>query len=386
MMLASEVSASPPPLKQTPLHALHVSHGARMVPFAGYDMPVQFGPGVLKEHLHTRASAGLFDVSHMGQIRLRPKSGRVEDAARALEWLVPQDILALAAGRQRYALFTNEAGGILDDLMVANFGDHLFLVVNAACKAEDEAHLKEHLSDVCMVEQLGDRALIALQGPKAESVLAKFDGEIRSMKFMDAGPRRLAGLDCFVSRSGYTGEDGFEISVPAEAAEAFASELLADEAVLPIGLGARDSLRLEAGLCLYGHDLGPATTPVEGALEWSIQKSRRKGGARPGGFPGADVILGQFEHGATRRRVGLKPEGRAPVREGAPLFADATSPSAIGSVTSGGFAPSLNAPVAMGYVPSSHAWPDAVVFAEVRGQRLALRVAPMPFVPNTYKR
>jgi aminomethyltransferase len=385
-MLAAEVSVSPPPLKQTPLHALHVSRGGKMVPFAGYDMPVQYGTGVLKEHLHTRASAGLFDVSHMGQIVLRPKSGRVEDAARALEWLVPQDILALPPGRQRYALFTNEAGGILDDLMVANFGDHLFLVVNAACKAEDEAHLREHLSDVCAVEPLSGRALVALQGPQAEAVLAKFDAAIPAMKFMDTGPRRLAGLDCFVSRSGYTGEDGFEISVPAEAAEAFARELLANEAVLPIGLGARDSLRLEAGLCLYGHDLDSATTPVEGALEWSIQKSRRKGGARPGGFPGADAILSQLEGGATRRRVGLKPEGRAPVREGAPLFADETSPSPIGKVTSGGFGPSLNAPVAMGYVPSSHAAPDTVVFAEVRGQRLPLRVAPMPFVPNTYKR
>jgi aminomethyltransferase len=385
-MLAAEVSASPRPLKQTPLHALHLSRGGKMVPFAGYDMPVQFGPGVLKEHLHTRASCGLFDVSHMGQIALRPKSGRVEDAARALEWLVPQDILALAAGRQRYALFTNEAGGILDDLMVANLSDHLFLVVNAACKAEDEAHLKEHLSDVCTVEPLRERALIALQGPKAESVLTKFDPGIAAMKFMDTGPRRLVGLDCFVSRSGYTGEDGFEISVPADAAEGFAKELLADEAVLPIGLGARDSLRLEAGLCLYGHDLDPATTPVEGALEWSVQKSRRKGGARPGGFPGANAILGQFEQGAPHRRVGLKAEGRAPVREGAALFADSTSQSPIGSVTSGGFGPSLNAPVAMGYVPSSLAAPDTIVFAEVRGQRLALRVAPMPFVPNTYKR
>ena len=385
-MLAPEVSTSPPPPKQTPLYALHVARGAKMVPFAGYDMPVQYATGVLREHLHTRSSAGLFDVSHMGQIALRPKSGRLEDAARALEWLVPQDILALPKGRQRYAQFTNEAGGILDDLMVANFGDHLFLVVNAACKAEDEALLTEHLSDICTVEQLGHRALIALQGPKAESVLAKHDAGISAMKFMDAGARRLAGLDCFVSRSGYTGEDGFEISVPAEAAEDFANALLSDEAVLPVGLGARDSLRLEAGLCLYGHDLDGTTTPVEGALEWSIQKSRRKGGARPGGFPGADVILGQFEQGAPRRRVGLRPEGRAPVREGAPLFADATSSQAIGKVTSGGFGPSLNAPVAMGYLPSSHAAPDTLVFAEVRGQRLALRVTPTPFVPNTYKR
>jgi aminomethyltransferase len=385
-MLAAEVTASAPPLKQTPLHALHVARGGKMVPFAGYDMPVQYGTGVLKEHLHTRAAAGLFDVSHMGQIAVRPKSGRLEDAVRALEWLLPQDILALAPGRQRYALFTNESGGILDDLMVANFGDHLFLVVNAACKAEDEALLKEHLSDVCIVEPLRQRALLALQGPKAESVLAKFDAEIPAMKFMDTGPRRLAGLDCFVSRSGYTGEDGFEISVPSDAAEGFAEELLADANVLPIGLGARDSLRLEAGLCLYGHDLDPATTPVEGALEWSIQKSRRKGGARPGGFPGANVILNQFEQGASRRRVGLKAEGRAPVREGAALFADETSSQAIGKVTSGGFGPSLNAPVAMGYLPASLATPGTLVFADVRGQRLPLRVAPMPFVPNTYKR
>src|ERR1700761_4540427 len=263
-MLARDSDAS---LKRTPLHALHLALGGKMVPFAGYDMPVQYPAGVLKEHLHTRASAGLFDVSHMGQIALRPKSGRIEDAALALERLVPQDIVAIAPGRQRYAQFTNESGGILDDLMVANFGDHLFLVVNAACKAEDEAHLRAHLSDACVVEPLPARALIALQGPKAESALAKFNAEIAAMKFMDAGPRRLGGIDCFVSRSGYTGEDGFEISVPAQAAESFAKELLADEAVLPIGLGARDSLRLEAGLCLYGHDLDTATTPVEGALE-----------------------------------------------------------------------------------------------------------------------
>jgi len=349
-------------------------------------MPVQFGPGVLKEHLHTRSSAGLFDVSHMGQIALRPKSGRVEDAARALEWLVPQDILALPAGRQRYALFTNEAGGILDDLMVANFGEFLFLVVNAACKAEDEAHLRAHLSEVCIIEPLPDRALIALQGPKAESVLAKFCPEVTAMRFMDAGPRRVAGIECFVSRSGYTGEDGFEISVPAGAAERIARDLLADGDVLPVGLGARDSLRLEAGLCLYGHDIDTSTTPVEGALEWSIQKSRRRGGARAGGFPGADLILAQLEQGAPRRRVGFRPEGRAPVREGAPLFADAASSEPIGAVTSGGFGPSLNAPVAMGYLPSSRATQGGLVFAELRGQRLPLRIAPMPFVPNTYKR
>ena len=323
----------------------------------------------------------------MGQIVLRPKSGKLEDAALALERLVPQDIVGVAPGRQRYAQFTNAAGGILDDLMVANFGSHLFVVVNAACKAEDEAHLRANLSDVCLIEPLADRALIALQGPKASSVLAKFCAEAPAMRFMDAGPHVFAGIDCFVSRSGYTGEDGFEISVPAEHAEALAKSLLESSDVLPIGLGARDSLRLEAGLCLYGHDIDTTTTPVEGALEWSIQKSRRHGGARAGGFPGADNDPARsLMHGAPRRRVGLKPEGRAPVREGAALFADATSSEQIGSVTSGGFGPSINAPVAMGYLPTSHATPGELVFAELRGQRLPLRVTAMPFVPNTYKR
>jgi aminomethyltransferase len=382
-MLARE---QPSTLKRTPLHALHLARGGKMVPFAFYDMPVQYSAGVLREHLHVRNAAGLFDVSHMGQIALRPKSGRLEDAALALERLVPQDIVAIAPGRQRYAQFTNEAGGILDDLMVANFGDHLFLVVNAACKAEDESHLRTHLSDACVIEPLPDRALIALQGPKACSVLTKLCADAPAMRFMDSGPHQIDGIDCFVSRSGYTGEDGFEISVPAAQAEALATKLLADSDVLPIGLGARDSLRLEAGLCLYGHDIDTTTTPVEGALEWSIQKSRRSGGARAGGFAGADRILSQFGSGGSRRRVGLRPEGRAPVREGAALFADATSSEQIGTVTSGGFGPSLNAPVAMGYLPSSQAATGTTVFAEVRGQRLPMQVAPMPFVPNNYKR
>jgi len=386
MLARQDQSSLHSPLKHTPLHALHASRGGKMVPFAGYDMPVQYATGVLREHLHTRTSAGLFDVSHMGQIALRPKSGKVEDAALALERLVPQDIVGVAAGRQRYAQFTNATGGLLDDLMVANFGSHLFVVVNAACKAEDEAHLRANLSDVCVIEPLSDRALIALQGPKASSVLERLCAEAPAMRFMDAGPHTVDGIDCFVSRSGYTGEDGFEISVPAEHAEALARTLLESSDVLPIGLGARDSLRLEAGLCLYGHDIDTTTTPVEGALEWSIQKSRRHGGARASGFPGADKILSQLENGAPRRRVGLKPEGRAPVREGAPLFADAASPMQIGSVTSGGFGPSVNAPVAMGYLPTSHATPGGLVFAELRGQRLPLRVAAMPFVPNTYKR
>ncbi len=382
-MLATDNNST---LKQTPLHALHVARGGKMVPFAGYDMPVQYATGVLKEHLHTRAAAGLFDVSHMGQIVLRAKSGKVEDAALALEKLVPMDILALAPGRQRYAQFTNEAGGILDDLMVANFGDHLFLVVNAACKAEDETHLRQHLSDTCIIEPLAERALIALQGPKAAEVLAKFCPEAPDMKFMDAGPHQVNGIACFVSRSGYTGEDGYEISIPNDQAEALTAALLDHPDVLPIGLGARDSLRLEAGMCLYGHDIDTTTTPVEGNLIWSIQKSRRTGGARAGGFFGSDAILAQLDGGASRQRVGLKPEGRAPVREGVLLFADATSTDSIGKVTSGGFGPSISAPIAMGYVPTSHAKDGTTVFAELRGQRLPMTVAPMPFVPNNYKR
>jgi len=382
-MLASDDRNS---LKRTPLHGLHVALGGKMVPFAGYEMPVQYPAGVLREHLQTRNSAGLFDVSHMGQLTLRAKSGKVEDAARALERLVPQDIIGIAPGRQRYAQFTNDAGGILDDLMVANFGDHLFLVVNAACKEADEAHLRAHLSDICTIEPLPDRALIALQGPKAESALAKLYPEAPSMRFMDAGPRQIDGLPCFVSRSGYTGEDGFEISVPAEAAETLVRKLLDNADVTPIGLGARDSLRLEAGLCLYGHDIDTTTTPVEAALEWSVQKSRRNGGARAGGFAGAEQILAQFERGAPRRRVGLRPEGRAPVREGARLFADEASAEPIGTVTSGGFGPTLNAPVAMGYLPTPLSAVGTQVFADVRGQRLPLRVAATPFVPNTYKR
>jgi aminomethyltransferase len=378
-MLASE------PLKRTPLHALHVARGGKMVPFAGYEMPVQYAPGVLREHLHTRASAGLFDVSHMGQIALRPRSGDVADAARALERLVPQDILGLPKGRQRYAQFTNDAGGILDDLMVANFGDHLFMVVNASNKDADEAHLRAQLSAVCEVVALPDRALLALQGPKAAEVLGKH-AAVDGLKFMDAGPLEVMGLLCFVSRSGYTGEDGFEISVPADKAEAFATALLGDPAVMPIGLGARDSLRLEAGMCLHGHDIDEATTPVEADLNWSIQKIRRAGGARAGGFPGADIILRQLAETAPRKRIGLQPDGRAPVREGAALFATADAATSIGAVTSGGFGPSANAPVAMGYVARDHAATGGTVFADLRGQRVPMRVVAMPFVPHSYKR
>jgi aminomethyltransferase len=372
-------------LKTTPLDALHARLGGRMVPFAGYSMPVQYPTGVLKEHLHCRAAAGLFDVSHMGQLALRPRSGRVADAARALERLVPVDVLGLAEGRQRYAIFTNEAGGILDDLMVANRGDHLFLVVNASRKDADTAHLEVALSEACLVEPLDDRALLALQGPRAEAALAALAPEVGEMRFMDAREVTLMGIPCLVSRSGYTGEDGFEISVPAVRAEPFAEALLEGESVMPIGLGARDSLRLEAGLCLYGNDIDETTTPVEAGLSWAIQKVRRRGGAREGGFPGAEIILAQLEDGASRRRVGLLPEGRAPVRAGATLHIESED-EGVGAVTSGVFGPTVDGPVAMGYVPAAYAAPGTRLFAEVRGKRLPVRVAEMPFVRAGYKR
>ena len=374
------------PLLQTPLHALHVSLGARMVPFAGYDMPVQYPAGVMKEHLHTRAAAGLFDVSHMGQVIIRPRSGRIEDAALALEKLVPVDVLGLGEGRQRYGLFTNDKGGILDDLMIANRGDHLFLVVNASCKEADFAYLQKHLADSCELTLLDDRALIALQGPRAECVLAELWADITGMRFMDVAEAALHDVPCIISRSGYTGEDGFEISIPAASAEDVTRRILEHPDVMPIGLGARDSLRLEAGLCLYGNDIDTTTTPVEAALEWALQKVRRAGGARAGGFPGADIILGQFADGARRRRVGLKPEGKAPVRAGAQLFADAEGIQAIGSVTSGGFGPSADHPVAMGYVDKSHSATGTKIFADVRGKFLPLTIAALPFVTPTYKR
>ncbi|MDC7789096.1 glycine cleavage system aminomethyltransferase GcvT [Rhodoplanes sp. TEM] len=379
-------ATSPAALARTPLDALHRRLGARMVPFAGYAMPVQYPAGILQEHLHTREKAGLFDVSHMGQLVLRAPSGKAEDAARALETLVPADIVSLAPGRQRYALLTDDAGGIRDDLMVSNQGDHLFVVVNAACKVADEAHLRDGLAGLCTVEPLADRALVALQGPRAEAALAALAPEVAAMRFMDARPVTILGAACLVSRSGYTGEDGYEISIPADRVEEICETLLNTPDVALIGLGARDSLRLEAGLCLYGSDLDTTTTPVEAALEWSIQKARRTGGARAGGFPGADVILRQLAEGATRRRVGLLPEGRAPVRAHTALYRDAEAGAPAGEVTSGGFGPSIGAPVAMGYVPVADAAVGTLLHADVRGRRLPVRVAAMPVVPNRYKR
>lgn len=372
-------------LRRLGLHALHLRLGAKMVPFAGYEMPVQYPAGVLKEHLHTRAAAGLFDVSHMGQILLSAPSGRAEDAAAALERLLPADLLGLAEGRQRYAVLTNDRGGIEDDLMVANRGDHLFLVVNAARKEADAARLAEGLRGIA-VSPLTDRALLALQGPAAEAALAALIPGVAAMRFMDAAAFDWQGAEVWVSRSGYTGEDGFELSLPMDRAEAFAEALLVRPGVLPIGLGARDSLRLEAGLPLYGHDIDAETSPVEAGLDWSIGKARRRGGAREGGFPGAARILAELAEGPVRARVGLLPEGRAPMREGTPIFEGSEGGAPIGAVTSGGFAPSLDRPVAMGYLPAAFAHPGQTVWGEVRGRRLPATVTALPFRPSTYRR
>ena len=366
-------------LARTPLYDLHVEYGARMVPFAGYEMPVQYPGGIIQEHKHTRSLAGLFDVSHMGQVRLEGP-----DAAAALESLVPMDIMGLGGMCQRYALFTNPRGGIRDDLMVTNAGDHLFLVVNAACKSQDIVHLRTKMAGRCEIHELADRALIALQGPSSADVLGRFAPQVRSMPFMTAARVTLAGAECFVTRSGYTGADGFEISVQAVRARDLARLLLEEDEVEPVGLGARDSLRLEAGLCLYGHDIDETTTPVEAGLVWAIQKVRRRNGACEGGFPGAEIILRQIEDGAPRKRVGLLPDGRAPVREGAEL----TTPEGrtAGRVTSGGFGPSVGGPVAMGYVDMASATPGTRLNAIVRGKALPVAVAKMPFVEHHYYR
>jgi aminomethyltransferase len=347
-----------------------------MVPFAGYDMPVQYPMGVLKEHLHTREKAGLFDVSHMGQARLIGP-----DRIAALEALCPGELANLKDGRQRYTVLTNDAGGILDDLMITNRGDDLFLVVNAACKDADLAHIEAHLAGFdASLERLEDRALVALQGPAAVGVLSGLDARAADMVFMSGTWLSLDGADCFVTRSGYTGEDGYEISVPADKADALARRLLADDAVEAIGLGARDSLRLEAGLCLYGSDIDTTITPVEAGLTWIIGKRRRE----DGGFPGAAVIQKQLTEGAPRLRVGLKPEGRAPVRAHAEI--QDLDGNVVGEVTSGGFGPSLEGPMAMGYVPAALATEGTKVTVRVRGKALAATIVPMPFQPHRYHR
>ena len=364
-----------PPLRRTPLYPLHQSLGARMVAFAGYEMPVQYPTGILAEHLHTRAQAGLFDVSHMGQALLAGA-----DAAAALEKLVPGDIRGLGPQRMRYTLLLNEAGGILDDLMATRLGDRLFVVVNAATKDRDFAHLQAHLGPAVWIDRLDDRALLALQGPAAAAVLERLAKDIAQMRFMSAAETTLDGQRCLVTRSGYTGEDGFEISLPAAGAQALAERLLAEPEVKPIGLGARDSLRLEAGLCLYGHDIDETTTPIDADLAWTIGKRRRE----DGDFPGASIILRQLTDGPARKRVGIRPDGRAPAREGTPILA--LGGAEIGHVTSGGFGPSLEAPVAMGYVEMASAAEGTALTLAVRGTARPAHVVRLPFVPHRYHR
>ncbi len=366
-------------LLTTSLHELHIELGAKMVPFAGYDMPVQYPAGVMQEHLHTRKNAGLFDVSHMGQVILRGTNATSE-----LEKLVPVDLVDLKEGRQRYGFFTNEAGGILDDLMIANRGDHLFVVVNAACKDADIAYMEKKLA--CEIEVVQGRSLLALQGPKAERVLEEVVPSVAKMKFLDVGIFPSSYGELWISRSGYSGEDGYEISVPDNQATGLAQALLDHEAVMPIGLGARDSLRLEAGLCLYGNDIDEHTSPVEADLKWAIQKTRRNGGARAGGFPGADRILNEIDHGVARKRVGLSPEGRAPMRAGTMLFADETSQQSIGNVTSGAFGPTIERPMSMAYLETKYTAPETIIFGDVRGKRLSAKVSVMPFTPANFKR
>lgn len=359
------------PEKRTPLYDLHVRLGARMVPFAGYAMPVQYPAGILAEHQHTRAHASLFDVSHMGQVVV-PGAG----AAAALERLVPGDIVGLKPGRIRYTQFTNDDGGILDDLMVTNAGDHLFLVVNASRKGHDVAHLRAGLG--AAVEELADRGLLALQGRGAAAALATLAPDAAAMAFMSAQRLTVAGIACIVSRCGYTGEDGYEISVPADRAEDLANRLLGLPGVAPAGLGARDSLRLEAGLCLYGSDIDETTTPVEANLAWSIGKRRRE----EGNFPGAEVILRQLRDGPARLRVGVAPDGRAPARAHTEVVDADGQP--IGEITSGGFGPSVNGPIAMGYIRASHAAEGTAVRLMVRGTPRDARIARLPFVPHHY--
>ncbi|MDJ0776498.1 MAG: glycine cleavage system aminomethyltransferase GcvT [Gammaproteobacteria bacterium] len=366
-------------LQLTPLNDLHLELGARMVPFAGYSMPVQYKLGLIGEHAHTRNQAGLFDVSHMGQLHIGG-----EGRAPAMEKLVPIDVVDLAHGRQRYALLTNDDGGILDDLMITNAGDHLFVVVNAACKAQDIERIETTIGNEIDLRVLTDRALLALQGPAAAGVLAQLAPDCQSMPFMTAQPLDIDGTACYVSRSGYTGEDGYEISLPAADADRIARRLLEFPEVLPIGLGARDTLRLEAGLCLYGQDLDSATTPVEAGLNWALSKARRADGERAGGYPGADIIHRQQSEGPTRKRIGLVAQGRAPVRAGAELV-DAGGNS-IGTVTSGGYAPTLGAPVAMAYVDAAHAVVDSEINALLRGKPQPMTVTKMPFVPQRYYR
>ncbi len=376
-------SSSTTDLLKTPLHDLHLELGARMVPFAGYRMPVQYPAGLMAEHLHCRASAALFDVSHMGQLKLTG-----DDTAAALESLLPIDVIGLADGQQRYGFFTDARGGILDDLMLTRHGlgdaTEWLLIVNAANKNADTALLQSHIGDRCTVQPRTDLALLGLQGPQAVTALARLNPAVANLTFMTGAAVTLNGAPCFATRSGYTGEDGFEISVPAAQAEALARALLAQPEVKPAGLGARDTLRLEAGLCLHGNDIGTNTTPIEAGLAWAIQKVRRASGARAGGYPGAAVIDTQLAGGTTRRRVGLLGLDRAPVRAGTSLVDTDGAP--LGTVTSGTLAPTANRPIAIAYLPTAHVAIDHEVYAEVRGKRLPMQVTALPFVPHRYIR
>ena len=373
-------------LKRTRLYDYHIANSAKMVPFAGDEMPVQYNLGVMKEHLHTRMAAGLFDVSHMGQILVYPKSGVIADAALAIETLVPVNISSLKSGRQRYAMFTNDNGGILDDLMIANRGDHFFIVVNASCKDGDFQHLKNNLGSDFQIDMVEDRSLIALQGPLAEKVLSKLNPTVKELKFMDSVTAKLLDIECWISRSGYTGEDGYEISIPNNAVDEIVQLLSQDIDVEPIGLGARDSLRLEAGLCLYGHDIDTNTSPIEGNLNWAIQKIRRTGGERAGGFPGANRILRELEVGPSKKRVGILPDGRAPMREGTILYGSDNRNDPIGKVTSGAFGPSIQKSMSMGYVLKEYTGLETIIYGDVRGKLLAARVTSIPFKKSNYKK
>jgi aminomethyltransferase len=376
------LSDTPPPLLKTPLHALHLELGARMVPFAGYDMPVQYPAGLMAEHIHTRTAAGLFDVSHMGQLTF---SGT--DAAAALETLMPVDVIGLGVNKQRYGLLTNDTGGIIDDLMFTNRGSDIFMVVNGACKVGDIAHIRAHIGNRCTITELPGHALLALQGPQAVAALQRLAPGVDQLVFMTGGFFRIEGAECFVTRSGYTGEDGVEISIPPGHGEAIARALLAQPEVKPIGLGARNSLRLEAGLCLYGNDIDTATNPIEAAIGWALQKVRRPGGDRAGGYIGAEAVaqaIAKAGQAGTRKRVGLIALDRVPVREHTPIHAPGGAQ--VGEVTSGLLGPTINQPIAMAYVPSELATLGTELHAMVRGKPVRMQVVAMPFVPTRYYR
>jgi aminomethyltransferase len=366
-------------LLRTPLYDLHLELGARMVPFAGYSMPVQYPSGLMAEHLHTRTAAGLFDVSHMGQLRI---SGG--DAAAALESLMPVDVIGLAPGRQRYGMLLDENAGILDDLMFTRRATDFLVIVNGACKVADTAHIQAHIGARCQVTPLPDAALLALQGPLAVTALERLVPGVGALVFMSGNSFAWQGHELFMTRSGYTGEDGFEISIPSDAADAFARALLQQPEVKPVGLGARNALRLEAGLCLYGNDIDPATTPAEANLLWAVQKVRRSGGARAGGFPGSQRLLAQIDAGCARVRVGLRALERVPVREHTALHLPGGA--AVGEVTSGLLGPTADAPIAMAYVETAHSAPGTRLDAMVRGKPVPMQVCPMPFVPHRYHR